>query len=310
MTALPARPRAGVAPADDGGSLDTWRDRALLLACRVGARPFLALPLPWAFHRRAAGSSRPPPSPPGLLITRTPIAGIPGRVTSPAAPRGTILWLHGGGFVLGSSGGVYANLAAALARATGMRVVVPDYRLAPEHPFPAGHDDCLAVARALAADAFSDGPFVLGGDSAGGCLALAVLAALLADGTPPARVLLASPVIDLDPARPVPLAPGEVMLPLSAVRRFLRDYLGSADIRDPRVSPVHADFAGAPPVLIQCARGELLEGDADAIAARLAAAGAAVTLQKESGVPHAWPVFAGRTPKADRAIAAMAKALA
>ena len=285
---------------------DTWRDRALLLACRVSARPFLSLPLPWSVHRRAFLLTAPTlPRRPGLTVTATTIAGVPGRITAPEAPRGTILWLHGGGFVLGSSRGVYANLAAALARATNMRVVMPDYRLAPEHPFPAGPDDCLAVARALSAE----GPLVLGGDSAGGCFALTTLAGLLACGTPPARVLLASPAVDLDPARPVPPAPGEVVLPVSMLRRVCRDYVGQADARDPRVSPIHADFTGAPPVLIQCARGEILEGDSDAIAERLRAAGAQVTVQKETGVPHVWQVFAGRTPKADRAIAAMAKSL-
>ncbi len=108
-----------------------------------------------------------------------------------------------------------------------------------------------------------------------------------------------------DPARPGPGAPGEVMSPLSALRRILRDGLCWADVRD---LPVHADVTAAPTVPIRCARSDLSEGCADADGARPRAAGVSVTVQ-ENGVLHAWQVFAARTPGADRAIDAIAKAL-
>ena len=285
----------------------TWRERAVIHGCRWGVRPLLALPVPWTLHRRAFELGTPSAARlPGVAVERTRVGAVPCRIVRPeAGAAGTILWLHGGGFVMGSSGGVYLAFGAALAGATGRRVVLPDYRLAPEDPFPAAPDDTLAVARALAAE----GPFALGGDSAGGTLAMVTLAGMLADEAAPERVVLASPAADLDPARPVPRGHREMMLPVAMLRRVARDYAGAADPRDPRLSPIHGDYAGAPPVLIQCARGEILEGDADALAARLRAVGASVTLEKEAGVPHVWQLFAGLAA-ADRAMASIAAFLA
>ena len=285
----------------------SWRERAMIEGCRWGVRPMLALPVPWRVHRRAFALQRPPAARmAGVTVERVVVGGVPGRSFSPLdGARGTLLWLHGGGFVIGSSAGVYAVFGAALARATGRRVVMPDYRLAPEDPFPAAPDDALAVARALAAE----GPYALGGDSAGGTLALVTLAAMLPEGAPPERVILASPAVDLDAARPVPHAPGEMMLPVAMLRRIVRDYAGAADPRDPRLSPIHGDYAGAPPVLIEVARGEILEGDADAIAARLERQGVAVTTRREAGVPHVWQLFAGLAA-AERSLATIAAFLA
>lgn len=290
-----------------GSQAVTWRGHALAGATRWGLRPLLALPLGWALHRRAfALASVGLAGPEGVRITRGAWGGVPGREIVPeGGARGTILWLHGGAFVMGSSGGVHARLGAALARATGRRVILPDYRLAPEHPFPAAPDDTLAAARALA----REGPFALGGDSAGATLALATLAGLVAEGLAPERVALTSPAVDLDKDRLVPDAPGELLLPVAMLRRVLRDYAGGADPLDPRLSPIHARYEGAPPVLILAARGEILEGDTDAIASRLAAQGVTVTTRKETGVPHGWPVVPG-LPAAERSLAEIAAFLA
>lgn len=279
----------------------TWRDRALALSSRAVVKQLLRLPLPWTLHRQAFRLFAPSLPLPGLDYAQVEIAGVPCGVLTPPEPTGTLLWLHGGGFVLGTDR-AYLNLCGALARLTGRRVILPNYRLAPEHAFPAAPDDCIAVARAVA----KDGPFALAGDSAGGCLALVTLADLLRDGTPPTHLLLASPVVDLDPARPVPDTSGELLFPLSVLYRVGADYAGHADASDPRVSPIHAEFPGAPATLIQCAKGEVLEGDSDAIADRLRAGGASVEVQKTGGVPHVWQLFAGRTPKADAAVARMA----
>lgn len=280
----------------------SWRDRMLVQACRFGIKPVLALPLPWIVHRGAAHLLSPlPPGAADVSVARRDIGGVPCRVYTPKGATGVLLWLHGGGFVLGSSRGLYGSFATTLARRSGRRVILPDYRLAPEHPFPAAPDDCLAVAQAVAAE----GAFALGGDSAGGNLALVTLAQLLALGAAPDRLLLASPAVDLDPDRVPPVDAEELVLPKRMLRRVVRDYLAGTDFRDPRVSPLFASFDGAPPVLIQCAERELLAGDTDAIATHLARAGAEVTVQKERDVPHVWQLFAGRTPKADRAVDAM-----
>lgn len=280
----------------------SWRDRALVVICRGIVKPALTLPLPWALHRHAVRLLTPrTPQLDGMTVTRRTIAGIPCHVFAPMDAAGSLLWLHGGGFVLGSARS-YARLALALAQRSGRRVILPEYRLAPEHPFPAGPDDCIAVARELIAE----GPLALGGDSAGGTLALTTLADLLADGTPPERVVLVSPAVDLDPSRPTPDIRGEMIFPLALLHRVARDYVGCADPRDPRVSPIHAVFDNSPPVLIQCATGEVLEADTDAIAEHLVRAGVSVEVQKTDGVPHVWQLFVGRTPKADSAVDAMA----
>jgi len=280
----------------------SWRDRALVVICRGIVKPALTLPLPWALHRHAVRLLTPrTPQIDGVTVTKRTIAGVPCHIFAPVNATGSLLWLHGGGFVLGSAHS-YARLALALAQRSGRRVILPEYRLAPEHPFPAGPDDCIAVARELIAA----GPLALGGDSAGGTLALTTLADLLADGTPPERVVLVSPAVDLDPSRPTPDTRGEMIFPLALLHRVAREYAGCADPRDPRVSPIHAVFDKSPPVLIQCATGEVLEADTDAIAKHLIRAGVSVDVQKTDGVPHVWQLFVGRTPKADSAVDAMA----
>ena len=283
-------------------SRDTWRDRALALSARYGARPFLALPVPWQVQRLGMNLSAPRPlRMPGQSEVPGRIGGVPCLTVAPEVPRGTLIWLHGGAFVLGSPRN-YRSLAHGLAARSGWRVILPDYRLAPEHPFPAGLEDCVAAIRAQAAE----GAFALGGDSAGGTLALASLGLLLPEGVRPTHLVLASPACDLRLDRPPPDACDEMLLPQRLLRRAARDYLAGADPTDPRASPINARFDGAPPTLIQAARGEWLERDADAIAERLRSFGAPVRVEKETGVPHVWQLAVGRTPKADRAVDSMA----
>lgn len=280
----------------------TWRDRMLAATTRHLLRPLLALPIPWGVHRLGFDLLSPRPPARALLPeTSARIAGVPAIVVAPDAAGGTLLWLHGGGFVLGSPRG-YRALAHGLARRTGMRVVMPAYRKAPENPFPAGLEDALAVAGALAAK----GPYALGGDSAGGTLALAACAELLGDGKGPERMALASPAADLDPNRPSRPGVDEMLLAEPLVRRMVTDYVGTADPGDPRVSPIHADFTGAPPTFLQVAEAELLEWDADAIAEKLARAGAEVQVEKVAGVPHDFQMFADRVPAASAAVDRMA----
>ena len=277
-----------------------WRDRALAISAQAFAKPALAAPVPWGVWRAAVrGVVRDTP-PPGVTVERTSCGTVDARVATPAAPVATVLWCHGGCFTLGSPE-THARMTDPLA-ATGLRVVAPRYRLAPENPFPAGYEDCLAAARAVAAE----GPFVLGGDSAGGTLAASVLAQLLADGTPPLRVALIAPAADLDPSRPDPSGARDLVLSRPLLERIGRDYVAGADPTDPRLSPVRARFDGCPPVLIHCSRGEILEEDCDRLADRMRAGGGAVTVEKAEGLPHAWHVAAGKAPAADLALARIA----
>ncbi|WP_167767151.1 alpha/beta hydrolase fold domain-containing protein [Jannaschia formosa] len=279
----------------------TFRDRLLAASARYAMRPFLSLPLPWRFHRRGVELVA-PLSPVGPCTEHwEEVAGVPTLFFTPDRMRGTLLWLHGGGFVLGSPLS-YRRLAHRLAQASGLRLALPRYRLAPEHPFPAALDDALAVAATLE----GQGDWWLGGDSAGGNLALGVLSETLAKGHGPEKVVLVSPAADLDPGRVVPDGIDEMLLSERLLRRAVADYVGGSDPADPRISPLRAAYPDPPPVLIQCARGEFLEADADALAAHLAEAGAEVRVEKAGGLPHDYQIFAGISPAADRAVDRMA----
>ena len=196
-------------------------------------------------------------------------------------------------------------MVAALARRMRASAVLPDYRLAPEHPFPAAPRDALAAYAGLLDEGIDPARIVMGGDSAGGGLVFAALHMALAEGLPlPAAMLAFSPWADLTGSGEslTTLARRDALIP---VRRFaeIRDvYLAGADPRDPRASPVFGRFAGAPPVLIQASEHEVLRDDARMLAARLRADGAAATLELTPRVPHVWQIFQRHLPEADAAL--------
>jgi acetyl esterase/lipase len=232
-----------------------------------------------------------------------------------SADAGILLWLHGGAYCLGSPF-THADMAGALARRAGTGALLPEYRLAPEHVLPAAVEDALAAWEALRDEGVPPGRIALGGDSAGGGLAFALLHLLLASGAPPPACVVAfSPWVDLtlSGASLARLAWRDAFLPAGRLVEIRDQYLGGADPRDPRASPHLGRFAGAPPVLVQASRAELLRDDARLIAGRLAADGAPVTLDLVRGVPHVWQAFHAGLPEAaaalDRAAAFVARHL-
>ncbi len=248
----------------------------------------------------------PPPAPP--LCWAVPRGG-PGPADAPV--RGAVLYLHGGAFIAGSPR-THAALAAQLARLSGLPVCLPDYRLAPEHPFPAAWDDARAAWDALIARGLSPHRIALAGDSAGGGLALSLLADLCAAGTPPAAAALFSPFADLTASGPSwrENAACDPLLPAERLPDLLGFVLAGHPPGDPRASPFAAAFPGAPPLLFQVSRSELLRDDSLLLARRLGAEGAAVTVETWADTPHAWQVFAGRLPEADAALGSAARFLA
>ncbi len=228
------------------------------------------------------------------------------------ARQSVLLYLHGGAYLLGSPAS-HRRLAATLAGSAGIRAVLPDYRLAPEHPFPAAYDDTLTAYRALLEAGYAAGRIVLAGDSAGGGLALALIGRLRAEGLPrPACCLAFSPWTDLtlSGASLAENARSDVMLPVERITEIAGMYLGDADPADPRATPLNGDFTAAPPVLIQASRSEILRDDALRMAAVIQAAGGDVQLELWRDTPHAWPLFHGRLPEADAALASAARFLA
>lgn len=221
---------------------------------------------------------------------------------------GTILYLHGGGFVLGTWR-VYRNLVPRLADAAGMEGVFVEYRLAPEHVFPAAPDDAWTAWRALLARGEAPERIALVGDSAGGNLALGLLHRILAEGEAPPRAVVAiSPATDLTASSPslVENRRSDMLVPYGWARRSAEAYVGGADPADPLLSPLFGSFKGACPVLLHCTEGEILRDDSRRMAEALRAQGVPVRLEEWQGVPHVWHINAGRSPEADRAVADIA----
>ncbi len=233
-------------------------------------------------------------------------ASVPAMWCDQGTPHfdGVILYLHGGAYTVGGAGS-HKHLAARLAGVCGVRGVLPEYRLAPEHPFPAALEDALIAYRTLLEKGYRGDQVVLAGDSAGGGLAYALLAIILRDGLPaPQSVVALSPWVDMEfsGASFADNRRAELMLPVSWPERARRMYLAGADPANPLVSPVHADFTGAPPSLILVGGGELLRDDSRRMADRLRACGAEAKVIEKPDVPHIWPIHLGRSPEADAAI--------
>jgi acetyl esterase/lipase len=242
--------------------------------------------------------------PPGVTISLASVGGVRGEwVEGPAGNGVTMLYLHGGGYIA-CSAETHRPITVALAQ-KGFRVFAPNYRLAPEHPFPAAVDDAVAVWRGLLDQGISPEATVLAGDSAGGGLALALLVAARDRGYPlPRAAALFSPFTDL-------AATGE------SIRRnnrrcamFLGDhiargasyYLGSADPRNPLASPLYADLAGLPPLLVHVGEDEVLLDDSTRLADRAREAGVEVDLKVWPVVPHCWQLVYAPMPEARQSI--------
>jgi len=221
-------------------------------------------------------------------VTEQVIGGVPCVVAGDNAGRPPLMWLHAGGYVFGSAR-AYNGLAAALADRTGSRVVVPDHRLAPEHPYPAALDDALAVGRAISGTS----GMLVAGDSSGGGLACVVGAELAQDRPASVRgIVMVTPWVDLAVKGDWSAAGDfDPQVDQDHLRRMARAYLGPEDACSPRVSPLYADLSGSPPLLVLAAGRDKLMDDALRFARVAAEAGADVTLRAVPEVMHLWPLF-------------------
>ncbi|WP_222706604.1 alpha/beta hydrolase [Lacisediminihabitans profunda] len=214
-----------------------------------------------------------------------------------------LLFLHGGGYQLGSllSDG---ELAARLGRAGGMRVLFPEYRLAPEHPFPAAIDDVRGVWRWLRTDQQLDAhSLAVAGDSAGGGLAVALLVATRDAGEAlPAAAVLMSPTVDLTSsgASMIERVDQDPISTPALLRQLASDYLAGADPRTPLASPLFASLSGLPPLLVQVGTADLLLSDSERLAQAATKAGVEVRLEVGDGLPHVYQLMLG-TPEAAEA---------
>ncbi len=221
-----------------------------------------------------------------------------------------VLYLHGGGFCIGSPK-THCRMIAALAGAIGARGLGVDYRLAPEHPFPAGVEDSVAAYRAVLAAGWQAENIILAGDSAGGTLVLALLHEIGVSGLPmPAGALTIAPATDLTGQSPSLRENRfrEHVIPLAWLKVSLSSYLTEGlNAKDPRISPVFGSYEGACPVFITVGTGEILRDDSRRMAETLRAQGVAVTYEEIPHVHHIWPLRYGRSRDADQAVAKMAE---
>jgi monoterpene epsilon-lactone hydrolase len=224
--------------------------------------------------------------------------------TEGSDPSRVVLHFHGGVYVLGSARAA-AGLAAALGRQAGVRTTAVDYRLAPEHPYPAAIDDAVAVYRALL-EQTPRSQIALSGESAGGGLAIALLLKLKEAGLPlPASAVLFSPWVDLalggtSMATKASVDPS--VLSPEGLRLRVPDYVGDSDPTNPLISPIFADLSGLPPLLIQAGTYEILLDDAVRLAAQAAAHDVEVTLQVTPEVPHVFQAFSAILDEGETAL--------
>jgi epsilon-lactone hydrolase len=239
--------------------------------------------------------------------------GVPATwISAPnAAADRVVLYLHGGGYVIGSVN-THRDLMARISRASGFRVLGLDYRLAPEHPFPAAVDDAVAGYRWLLAQGVSASKIAIAGDSAGGGLTAATLVAIRdAKLALPGAGVLLSPWADMEGI-------GESMTGKASLDPVVQKdglvamagaYLSGKDPRSPLAAPIYADLKGLPPLLIQVGEAETLYDDSTRLAARAKAAGVKVTLEPWPEMIHVWQMFAAFLPEGQQAIDGIGKYL-
>jgi epsilon-lactone hydrolase len=249
------------------------------------------------------------PLPADVTVTTAALGGVPtAEVTVDGIePRHVVLYFHGGVYVLGDASQA-AGLAAQVGRRTQAKVISVDYRLAPEHPYPAAVDDALAAYDALLQGGTAPADIAFAGESAGGGLAIATLVNARDHGLPlPAAALVMSPYADLTLAGTTleTKRKADPLLSREALQARVPDYTGGQDAALSLISPIFADLSGLPPLIIQAGTHEVLLDDAVRLARQAAIADVAVTLDVTPGVPH---VFQAYYPILDEAAAALDRA--
>lgn len=261
-----------------------------------------------ALREQMAASARLNPRvPESIAVTATSIEGVPVEWISAAdAEQDKVLvYFHGGGYVFGGLDS-HRDIAWRLGQASGIRVLNVDYRLAPEHPFPAALDDATRCYRWLLDEGISPERIAVGGDSAGGGLAVALLLNLRNLGLPmPAGCILISPWTDLSVSGDSVSANAAIdpMLSGEVLDRMAAYYLGDRDRKAPLASPLFGELSGLPPMLVQVGTHEVLQSDAQRLVDKVNAAGGKAVIEIWPKMFHVFQVFAARVPEGKDAIA-------
>lgn len=214
-----------------------------------------------------------------------------------------IFYIHGGGYIVGSPT-THRTMLARLSRLTGVRVCAPQYRLSPENPFPAAFHDVHAAFLALLDRGYGPDDIIIGGDSAGGGMALALLGQLCRDGAAPRAAFAFSPWTDLTLSGQSlqENAGSDVLLPVVRIEELREMYLDGADANDPRATPLQAQFPDCPPVFMQVSDTEILRDDTLRMTDHLKGQGAQASHDIWPDMPHVWQMFDGWIPEAREAL--------
>ncbi len=244
-------------------------------------------------------------------FVRSGVPGIECRPVELADDAPIVLYFHGGGFRIASAL-AYRSYGSHLAAVLGARVLLVEYRLAPENKFPKAVDDCFTVWESLLAEGIDTGRIVIAGDSAGGGLAASVTMHALADGVLPAGVICCSPWVDLTITADTydTNAESDKLFSRTSAEEAAPAYLGSADPMNPIASPLFGDWDGAPPLLILVGDAEVLLDDSRKLADVAKAAGVDVTLSIYPEMPHIWTMSYPAFPEAVEGVTEMAEFVA
>jgi acetyl esterase/lipase len=247
----------------------------------------------------------------GVTVEATEVNGLYAEWLRPKHKRSdcVLLYLHGGAYVLGSCR-THRKMVSHIAREAGINALMPEYRLAPEHKFPAAIEDAVGVYRALLASGIRADDIVIGGDSAGGGLTAATLLSLRHAGDPlPRAAVLLSPFLDVTASGESvkTRADKDPWFRAEDIGVVVKNYCSEDEVRHPLVSPVFANVAGLPPTLIQVGDHEILLSDATRFAEKMRNAGCHVELDIWPEMWHVWQLFVGKMPESRRAIKKIAE---
>ena len=242
----------------------------------------------------------------GVAVSEAELAGIACEwLIPPGCDNAPVLYyLHGGAYLMGSPA-THRKMVSHIAKAAGVRALLPDYSLAPEKPFPAGLNDCLAVYRHLIETGVSANDIVISGDSAGGGMSMATMLSLRDAGDPlPAAAVLLSPWLDLTGRGEsgITRAEEDPWFRVDDMMDIASMYQPDGELTNPLVSPVFADANGLPPMLIQVGDHEILLSDSTRLTGNITAAGGEVSLKVWPEMWHVFQFFIGQMPESKRAI--------
>jgi acetyl esterase/lipase len=247
----------------------------------------------------------------GVEVEVTEVHGLHAEWLRPknAGSRPVLLYLHGGAYVLGSCC-THRKLVSHIARQAGINALLPEYRLAPEHRFPAAIEDTVGVYRALLASGVQAEDVVIAGDSAGGALTVATLLSLRHAGDPmPRAAVLLSPFLDITGSgeSATSRADRDPWFSADELSAVVEHYCAPGDVRNPLVSPVFANAAGLPPTFIQVGDDEILLSDSTRFADKMRAAGCEVEIEIWPEMWHVFQLFVGKMPESRQAIDGIAR---